>query len=230
MTTRSAGEPSAELLSWDSEFWGVRIARAPTLMDDWALDNTTGCMWILIPAHDQADIHRAEEGGARVMDIRVKLSRDPMSFSSRDRGIYAAAKTDTEWMVVIAREAFRGLTRFYTDSRFPDERCDDLYENWVRDSMDGWAAKVFVAPGAGFITMHSNEDEASIGLIAVADGARGEKIGTRLVYTAMEWASVGHNQITVVTQGCNTAALRTFQGCGFRTCQTDIWLHKWFYD
>jgi len=245
MTTRSAGEPSAELLSFDSEFWGVRIAKAPTLMDDWALDNTIGCMWLLIPAHEQTDIHRAESGGARVMDVRVKLERDvPLHEIATDQWVnlrhaYSQPKPLTpsalDKYVAIARTAFRGLTRFYADPRFPDERCDDLYENWLRDSADGWAAEILTIAldgrPCGFITIHVDEDTASIGLIAVSEKYRGSNLGMRLTSAAVNWAVWNAiPKITVVTQGCNTPALRTFQGCGFRTCQTDIWLHKWFYD
>jgi ribosomal protein S18 acetylase RimI-like enzyme len=233
VTTRSAGESSAELLSWDSEFWGVRIAKAPTLMDDWALDNTIGCMWLLIPAHEQADIHRAEEGGARVMDVRVKLEHT--------LGVRAVTNTrraedkDTEQIVKIARSAFRGLTRFYADPRFPDERCDDLYENWVRDSLSGWAATTIVHPWngkiGGFITVHLDDDVASIGLIAVAKKAQGNGLGKALTLAAINWADAsGAKKLTVVTQGCNIPAQRTFHGSGFAAAQTDIWLHKWLYD
>ena len=241
MTTRSAGEPSAELLSWDSEFWGVRIAKAPTLMDDWALENTIGCMWMLIPASEQAEVHRAEQGGARVMDVRVKLDAEPMIYTSMaTRPIRHATKDDEEALVAIARTAFRGLTRFYADPRFPDERCDDLYENWVRDSLNGWAATTLILQypdrGPGFITVHLNPtpwgtQDASIGLIAVAEDARGLSMGYHLTGAAMAWAAERRaEKISVVTQACNIPALRVFQANGFRTCQTDVWLHKWFYD
>ena len=236
MTTRSAGEPSAELLSFDSEFWGVRIAKAPTLMDDWALENTIGCMWLLIPAHEQADIHRAEEGGARVMDVRVKLEITT-DYDYEPRFVRSSRPSDEERLVEIARKAFRGLTRFYADPRFLNDRCDDLYENWIRDSLGGWAEHVLVAERdsqiLGFVTLHYDRpnDTASIGLIAVDESARGEGLGLHLTSAAVDLATTSRlGSVTVVTQGCNTAALRTFQGCGFRTCQTDIWLHKWFYD
>ena len=189
MTTRSAGEPSAELLSFDSEFWGVRIAKAPTLMDDWALDNTIGCMWLLIPAHEQADIHRAEQNGARVMDVRVELEMRTVPVLSYARPFN---KTDVEPLAAISRTAFRGLTRFYADPRFPDDRCDDLYENWLRQSADGWAEEILVLDDAdgpvGFVTVHALDDEAWIGIIAVAEHIRGSGSGIALTQAAVDWA------------------------------------------
>ena len=232
MTTRSAGEPSAELLSFDSEFWGVRIAKAPALMDDWALDNTIGCMWILIPASEQADIHRAEQNGARVMDIRVELERgtDPVLSYARPFN-----KTDVGPLAAISRTAFRGLTRFYADPRFPDERCDDLYENWLRQSADGWAEEILVLDDAdgpvGFVTVHADDDHAWIGIIAVAEHIRGSGGGVSLTQSAVDWAY--HRKvprISVATQACNIPAQRAFQRAGFLATKTDIWLHKHFYD
>jgi hypothetical protein len=33
---------------------------------------------------------------------------------------------------------------------------------------------------------------------------------------------------TVVTQGRNVAAQRTYQGAGYRTSRTSLWFHRWF--
>jgi dTDP-4-amino-4,6-dideoxy-D-galactose acyltransferase len=230
VTSKSVFTPSAELLTWDSEFWSVRIGRANTLMDEWAMQNTVGCMWLLIPAADQAGVHRAESAGARVMDVRVKLARGTSPEFMKAREV---EPRDTDALVGIARKAFRGLTRFYADPRFPDERCDDLYENWVHDSLAGWAAEILVAEDRkgrvqGFITVHLDADVASIGLIAVAEQARGKGIGLDLTRSAAHWAFMhAANTITVVTQGVNIPAQRCFQRAGFVTTQTDYWLHQW---
>lgn len=231
VTTRSAGTPSAELLSFDSEWWSATIARAnSSLMDEWARENTVGCLWLLIPAHDQADIHRAEVNGALVMDIRHEfaMETEPRVGDARP---FNAGEVDA--LAAISRTAFRGLTRFYADPRFPDDRCDDLYENWLRQSADGWAAEILVVGDGdgpvGFVTIHVDADEASIGLIATAEHVRGKGIGRVLTASAIDWAyqqRIPH--MTVVTQGCNIAAQRTFQGAGFRTSDVSVWLHRWY--
>lgn len=232
VTSRSVDTPSAELLSWDSEWWGVKIGRGNTLMDEWARENTVGCMWILIPAKDQEDIHRAEQGGARFMDMRVEFSRrtEPMLSYARPFN-----KTDVEPLAAISRTAFRGLTRFYADPRFPDDRCDDLYENWFRQSADGWAEEILVVGDGdgpvGFVTVHADDAHAWIGIIAVSEHLRGKHVGRALTDSAIDWAY--HRrvpEITVVTQGANIAAQRTFQASGFRTTDTSVWMHKWASD
>lgn len=233
VTTRNALTPQAELLAWDSEFWGVRVARGGLSngrlsLDQWAIQNTVGCLCLLIPAHDHAALRRAEDGGARLVDVRVQYGRDTGPEVAVSR---AAMPDDTPGLVAIARTAFRGLTRFYADPRFPDDRCDDLYETWLRSSLDGWAATVLMigdgSGPAGFVTVHVDDNVASIGLIAVAERARGRRLGSGLTRAAVDWAhKQGVPRITVVTQGCNLASQRAFQRAGFVTEKVDVWMHK----
>lgn len=207
---------------WASEFWGKRIFRGD--------DPDCDCACILLPATDQAAIQQAEEFGAKFMDVRVELARATGPEVAISRPAYA---DDVDALASIARTAFRGLTRFYADIWFRDERCDDMYEAWLRSSCDGWAAKVLmVGDGsgpAGFVTIHDDGDSASIGLIAVAEHVRGQKMGSNLTRAAVNWAyRFGFPRITVVTQGANVPAQRAFQSAGFVTESTDIWLHKWY--
>src|SRR5947209_15818243 len=65
---------SGQLLEWDTEFWGVRIARADgPHVDGWARENGVVCAYLLVAAADAASAHDAEERGFRVMDVRVEL-------------------------------------------------------------------------------------------------------------------------------------------------------------
>ena len=47
---------------------------------------------------------------------------------------------------------------------------------------------------------------------------------------AVAWrcAERGLSDVTVVTQGRNVPALRTFESCGFRTTDVGLWFHKWY--
>lgn len=231
LTTRTALEPSAELMEWDTEFWQTRIGRGNcSSMDEWAKANTIGCMALLIPAADQDEIQRAEGRGFRFADIRVKLERNvgPEITIARP-----AVATDVEALAIIARTAFRGLTRFYADPGFDNERCDDLYEGWFRENAaDPLVDILMVGDGAGpaaFVTVRIDDEEASIVLIAVADDRRGIGVGVNLTRAAVNHAhSLGIPRISVVTQGCNIPAQRAFQGAGFVTSAVDVWLHKWY--
>lgn len=220
---------SVELLEWDSEFWGVRIARVDSPdIDEWARDFGIACVYYLAPAEDAGAARAAEEAGFRLTDVRVELAR-PSERS--DAPVRPHEDGDVERLRAIAR-VNHGDTRFYADPNFADERCDDLYETWIRRSCEGWADAVLVAGEAepvGYVSLHMRGDSGSIGLIGVDALARGRGVGEALVRGAVDWcAAEGLARCTVVTQGRNVAAQRLFQRCGFRTSSLGLWFHKWY--
>lgn len=230
-TTSSTASGKPEILAWDTEFFGVKIARAfgPDDLTEWAVENTVGLMCLLIDTDRPDEIQAAEERGYRTMDIRVTLSRPTAPMAGRVR---MHRPEDIERLVEIARYSHR-ITRFYADPTFDNDRCDDLYESWIRQSCSGWADRVLVnilnGEAAGYITVHLNRDESSIGLIAVSKEARNRGFGKELVQGAIDFAHAnGATEMTVVTQGRNIDAQRLFQSCGFRTTKTEVWLHKSF--
>ena len=125
----------------------------------------------------------------------------------------------------IARRSHRD-SRFYHDPAFDRVRCDELYATWIRRSCQGWADTVLVATDhgqpAGYLTRKGN----SIGLVAVADRARGRGLGTQLVQAAQRYFySSGAAYAEVVTQGRNQAARELYLRCGFRVVNAQHWYH-----
>lgn len=233
VTTDLPRSERAELLAWDTEFWGLPVSKGEhsKAIDDWAFQNTRGCLCLLIPASDVEDAHRAERNGARLVDVRVKFDRITAIGGPSHARPFRPDEVDA--LASIARTAFRGVTRFYADPHFEDERCDDLYETWLRSSCEGWAQQVLTTSDRdgplGFITLHVDGPDASIGLIAVAERARGKGLGVSLTRAAIDRAaSAGATKISVVTQGRNVAAQRTFQHAGFQTCEVGLWFHSWY--
>jgi len=220
---------SPELMAWDTDFWNIRVGRAVHLdgLGQWAADNTVGLMCLLVDADKPAEIQEAEERGFRFMDVRVTLD---MQTTSRMSWARLARAEDTSKLKAIAREAFH-LTRFYADPSLDDSRCDDLYAEWTRSLCAGAADVVLVVEKddvpVGYVTVDVDGDHAEIGLIAVAADYRGQHLGTVLVNGAIDWAHT-HDAKTmrVVTQGRNTGALRTFEGCGFRVSNMSLWFHR----
>jgi dTDP-4-amino-4,6-dideoxy-D-galactose acyltransferase len=222
------------LLDWDSEFWGVRIGRvtedAPDFdaVDAWASEHKVACLYFLCRDEPGAAV-RAEEAGFRLTDVRVELGR---SAADEPSSVRPARSEDEAPLRGMARANHR-ITRFYADPNFPDERCDDLYETWIARSLEGWADAVLVAESegrpAGYVSLHDRDGTGSIGLIGVDPDSRGRQLGRDLVLGAVRWcAERGLADVTVVTQGRNVPALRTFESCGFRTTDVGLWFHKWY--
>jgi dTDP-4-amino-4,6-dideoxy-D-galactose acyltransferase len=232
----------AVLLDWDTEFWGFPIGRVTGRVltrrslraaDAWAQERAVRCLYFLASSDDPGTAHVAEQGGFRLMDLRVELRREAGD-ALEVGAVREAREEDRSRLREIARTS-HGTTRFYADPGFADDRCDDLYETWIERSLSGWAAGVLVfereGSAAGYCSCHIDERgrAGSIGLIAVDSSARRSGAGTALANGAVAWcASKGADEMSVVTQGRNVPALRTFQRAGFLVTSVDVWFHKWY--
>lgn len=226
VTTRNS---DPQMMAWDTEFWKMRVGRATHLdgLGQWAVDNTVGLMCLLVDADEPEEIQRAENNGYRFMDARVTLTMATTPRLSWARMAYAEDSTKLQ---AIAREAFH-LTRFYADPTLDDSRCDDLYAEWTRSLCAGAASVVLVVEkdgeAVGYVTVNVDGNTSEIGLVAVHADYRGQHLGTVLVNGAIDWAaSHDAKTMSVVTQGRNVGALRTFEGCGFRVSNTSLWFHR----
>lgn len=229
-------------LDWDTEFWGVRIARVEgdTLteerareVDDWAARNRIDCVYFLARSDQAATAHTAERAGYQLMDVRVQLKCEPDD-RTMATGLRESRPADLPALSAIARVSHRG-TRFYADPRFPDRRCDDLYGVWIERSCAGWADVVLVAEHqnrpAGYVSCHVDDARSagSIGLIAVAETARRLGLGRALVDSVVAWcAERGLHAVSVVTQGGSVRALRLYETSGFGIDSLGLWFHKWY--
>jgi dTDP-4-amino-4,6-dideoxy-D-galactose acyltransferase len=218
---------NVDVLQWDSDFWDLRIAQVSHPVVAWE-EHDIDCAFLLVDAADTDRIRLAVMARFEVMDVRVTLRSTHGSAKSGGRPV---EPEDVKALARIARRSHH-LTRFYADPRFPDERCHDLYETWIRNSVNGWADSVRVvgpigAP-VGYVTVHADRERSQLGLIAVDESARGHGYGLHLARAALwEAWNLGCSRMTVVTQGRNVQAQRVFQRAGFVTVKTELWFHRW---
>lgn len=237
----SSGVP-VSLLEWDSTFWGFTVGRVDTStlsaeqweqIDAWAQAAGVECLYLLAQPDDPKSLDIAQKAGFRLADVRVELNRQSGEISPTTH-VRAYRPDDLDDLRDIARTSHR-TTRFYMDPHFPQDRCGDLYDTWILRSCHGWADAVLVAEvddrPAGYVTCHLDHTakQGSIGLIAVAERARGQGLGGELVNGALSWYfERDSKRVSVVTQGANISAQRVFQLWGFRTSSTTLWLHRWY--
>lgn len=220
-----------ELLEWDTQFFGRRIARAtartltpPELeaVDRWCAEHRVDCLYWLSKDEVMVD-------GFVKVDERVTM--EAATGGDGAAGVRPWRPEDLAALKAIAASAHRD-TRFYHDGRFPKEQCDALYATWIERSCQGWAEAVFVAEAqgraAGYISCHSGR-EGKIGLVGVGEAARGRGLGGALVRGALRWfADGGMARASVVTQGRNDGAKRLYEKCGFKVRTVEHWYHRWF--
>jgi dTDP-4-amino-4,6-dideoxy-D-galactose acyltransferase len=243
---------SCELLPWDSEFFGCRIARVcgDTLkkeqaaqIDDWCRSNRVLGLYFLARADDPATIQTAEQHGFGLVDIRVTFER-LMAMNSQElirpalhgvACIRPVQPDDLPGLQAMARTG-HGETRFFSDSHFPRQRAEELYSTWIILEAQGRAQTVLVAASAtnqplGYISCHLDpvRREGQIGLVGVSPEVRGRGIGKSLVIGAIDWyRDQNVHKVAVITQGKNQAAQRLYQQCGFISLELQLWYHKWY--
>lgn len=231
-----------EYLEWDSQFFGVRIARltearltpgSAAAARQWCRANEIDCLYFLADANDLETVRLAQLHAFQLVDIRLTLERQLGDGIGPATAVRPFQPTDGGALRAIARVS-HGDSRFYYDPRFARERCDALYEAWIERSFGGWADAVLVAEWegapAGYISCHRTSGEVgSIGLFAVVREHQRRGLGRQLVAAALEYfRQNGMKQATVVTQGRNVASQRIYQRCGFITQAVQLWYHGWF--
>jgi dTDP-4-amino-4,6-dideoxy-D-galactose acyltransferase len=225
-----------EILPWDSEFFGFGVARlyASSLTPEsvskakqWCQANQVRCLYWLSRA-DRTEVPSAFQ----LVDERVTYVWNTHPIQSETTAVRPFLPADLDSLENLARQSHRN-SRFYSDPHFDKSKCDELYATWIRKSCRGWANAVWVSVVAenpvGYLTCHRGPDgSGSIGLVAVADNARGRGLGRQLVAAAQAYFHAeGVGQVSVVTQGKNEAAQRLYEVCGFECVSREFWYHFW---
>lgn len=229
-------------LEWDSEFFGVRVARAQVsrLAPDtvsaivaWCGANAIDLLYFLADSDDPPTVRLAEDHSFRLVDLRVTLDRAlDGALPAPIYAVRAAQSDDLPTLRAMARAGFR-QSRFYADPHIPAGRPDALYEIWVEKRVNDPASQALVVDAdgaaAGFITCLCAGALGTIDLFGVGEAARGRGIGQALVQGALAWfVEQGAQRASVITQGRNIAAQRLYQRCGFTTSAVQLWYHRWF--
>lgn len=238
-------ESDCQLLPWDSDFFGRRIARINgSYLDaerlqriiEWVEQESVECLYYLASADDTQSMYLAEDAGMRFRDIRVTFERSLREYISPEPmpDLRLSIPADAKALTPLARNSHHD-TRFFADPHFSEERCASLYEIWLKRSiLDNYADAVFVAEiddrPVAYVSCHLDHEAktGSIGILAVDESARGRGLGRHLVDRALVYmVSAGMQWATVVTQGRNIAAQRLYMRSGFLIQRMDVWYHWW---
>jgi dTDP-4-amino-4,6-dideoxy-D-galactose acyltransferase len=189
----------------------------------------------LAESHDDRSIAMVERAGFHLVDIRMTLEWNAASGTLDDvihnTSIRAHLPEDIPVLQDMARRNHYD-TRFYCDRRYPRERADALYAEWVvRSCRESGGVLVALRGGeiAGYVTCDLDaERRGQIGLLGVDVNMRRSGIARLLVRGAQHWfIEHGAPTVQVVTQARNVGALRLYQRCGFLSSLVQLWYHRW---
>ena len=250
MTTGEQCEP----LPWDSDFFGLPIARLRETRltrelwqgaEAWCRGRGVRCLYCFLdPDFQSTGI--VEAGGGHLVDTRITFEwrgaeAPPVPTSpGRDASnrIRAAGAADMPSIESIAARSHRG--RFHVDRHFDPAKADEMYRVWIRKGRDEKKHDVLVAIDnatdeiRGYCAcarkvLPSRQTVGVIDLIAVDEASRAGGIGRDLITAALSYfVARGMTTIHLVTQAQNIAAQRLYQRCGFLSTGCQLIYHKWF--
>ncbi|GAB3852554.1 hypothetical protein GCM10028822_20410 [Hymenobacter terrigena] len=232
-----------QLLDWDSRFFGFGVARilcetptADEVRTALAMCRAAGTRLVYwhVPYHDLAAHQLAEQHNAWLADRKVTFAMV--------LGAVEAAPLDADIVpITVLTPQLESLawqsgeySRFALDKRLPADAFRKLYSQWLRNSLNGNIARaVFTLTNTagkelGLLTLGEKNGRADIGLLAVDEQARGQRVGKRLVAEARRWAiGAGYTELQVVTQRANVVACDFYESCGFAIGHEEHLYHLW---
>jgi dTDP-4-amino-4,6-dideoxy-D-galactose acyltransferase len=242
VTLSGAASPLIERLAWDSDFFGIEVARLragrldaaslPSAMQ--ALQRSCASLAYVV-TDEPIEPAAAARFGLVHRDAKTTYARAIGDGLAAVAGVTVREAQPVEELAQLRALAVASgaSSRFMLEERLPAGKAAELYERWMDNSLTGaLAAKVLVAVRAGavvgMVTVGERAGAADIGLIAVDEAARGGGVGGALVAAALAWGrSAGLDQATVVTQGHNRAACALYERCGYAVRDTVQVYHAW---
>ena len=184
-----------------------------------------------------AYIHGLEKTKFQLMDTLITFEHpfnryQPFDVSDRYDFFCTHDNKHIEEIMKLAEHLYT-TDRFHTDPNLDNEKCNQLYSNWIANQSKDPNCDIFVLKEnetlVGFVTCkHHSDLTTSIQLVGVHPQHQGKGIGKELIkQTLNHYASKG-NKITVGTQLINIGAIKCYLSVGFKISTTKHSFHRSF--
>lgn len=231
-----------QLLKWDTDFFAIKIGRIiPLTLSEIQLSTILNSMraekykLVYWAAKSEPQFDTQTHHGMLV-DKKTTLEIDlgELVFKSPPEPIVEPFKDSLSFDQLENLAIQSGKhSRFAIDPNFPKGKFINLYKEWIRKSVSGdLADEILISLDGdyitGMVTLTIKDKIGSIGLIAVDKNYRRQKIGQKLVESAIYWfIQQGCYRAEVITQGDNLSACRLYEKCGFQKEKTAFYYHFW---
>lgn len=229
---------NVERLTWDSDFFGLRIGRADirSSEDSCALVHQKESLkagFDLVYVFGNQGIGFSGEGTTLVDRKMVyTLSECSDVFFDDHVELWDGNKLVTRALLDLALVSGK-YSRFKLDSQFPVGSYERLYSRWIEQSVKRvMATEVFCYlvgdTPKGLVTLDLKEDVGSIGLVAIAEDYQHRGVGTAMMRHVISYAQKHTcKKLSVATQFDNKAACSLYEKVGFKVeSMTNVW-HWW---
>jgi hypothetical protein len=228
-----------EPLAWDSEFFGVPIARTDLggatddvlrAIDAEARSEGIVCLYGSLDPTDEAAAHLVQAFGHRLVEVALTFDRPAMPFTPKPSPTKVRRGTPDDLPdLEPAIKTLAPWSRFAADPRFGSDAARRMHEAWMeraaRDTDDERA--LYVAYDDDGITGMATFVRTPVPRV---DTKGVTKLGTgaadALMVALFDWAGGGPTQAGPCAAR-NIAPLRYLERCGFRVCRTRYLFHRW---
>lgn len=227
-----------ERLSWDSDFFGLRIGRAfvGSIEDCCALatqkEHLKADYDLVYVFGDQGVEFSCE--GTKLVDRKVVYALSECSCFKTDENVklWDCKEPITDALLYLALVSGK-YSRFKLDNQFPSCGYERLYSRWIEQSVNhSMATEVFCymvdCTPKGLVTLDLKEGGGTIGLVAISEDYQHRGVGTAMMRHVVSYAKEHHcKKLSVATQYDNAPACRLYEKVGFRVeSMTNVW-HWW---
>jgi len=172
-----------------------------------------------------------ESHGFRIMADYIYFMKPALVHNDPIMGIIEAKDDDLSDLIEITIEGFEHRTRFHFDPYFSIEEANQMYIEWVKNSVKKKAADVvFVYKEnqeiMGYVAGKIKGEDGHVVLFAVREKHQGKGVGGKLLKFMEHWfIESGCKRMTVGTESVNYGALNVYQKCGFKITRSQFTFH-----
>ena len=238
-----SGKIAIDHLSWDSNFFGIKVAKI-TLesCDNILLERTINCLkekgYKLIYVFSNPD---DDQSNRSVLNNKGTLVDEKATYSREiPKTIIAFPNNVEKYNSGIPDEILYELclksgeySRFKKDHNFASHLFVKLYYAWIENSVSRKIAdEVLVYREqqdiVGFVSLKHHKFKTQIGLIAVDDKYHRRSIGKHLITACSAICNEEHTRhLEVITQRDNVGACQFYEKCGFILMKVENIYHIW---
>lgn len=231
-------------LDWDSNFFGypVGIIELKNDLDEKALNqaistekNNFRLIYLFSPETKNLSSNFCLELAIKLVDEKVVYKKQ-----LRHSDFIGEIPKEIKSIIGLQHPAFKNLalqsgffSRYNIDSYFTNNEFEGLYEEWLKNSLNGKIADECLAyyldeVPVGIVTLKKRKQDIVIGILAVDSNFRGLGIGTKLLFAAEKLSLLrGFRYITVATQKRNIKACQFYEFNGHCVDQVTNVYHFW---
>ena len=228
----------SKFLEWDTNFFGFKIAKL-TIDNIEELNNSIKYLfdnnYNLIYGYSDVLIDNVvllHQYNGKLVDKKVTLAFDVIDHIKfeNNKEIEDVSRIN-DCLIKLSIESGY-YSRFKLDSNFQSSKFEEMYTKWIENSVSRKIADHVLVfnKNKGVLTLkHSkNNYESMIGLLAVDEKSRGEKIGTKLIDFAKNKCKESNMKIIkVTTQLDNEVAMKFYKHNGFQIEKVEYIYHFW---